>query len=327
MLTERQENILKMIVEQYVKDVKPVGSTSINECLNCSSATVRSEMNTLEELGYLEKTHISSGRIPSSRGYRYYVDHLMKPKELNGEDVLKLQTIVSNKSLMLNDAILQSMEVISDLTNYATVVLGPSSSDNKLAQVEVVPVSDTKFVAIIITDKGHVENKMIDLKEHVSAGEIKKTVEIINKLIVGTPINEVSSKLEFEVKPVIAKYVKEHIVLYNAFYNAFNDVVKNTKKEVSGTSNIINEPEFSEVSEIKKLLTKLEEDVTKDDYETEDGINIYIGEENEFGDNVTVVRTKYKLDDGEGTLAVIGPKRMEYNRVVTLLNYLINNLK
>ena len=109
MLTERQSAILKIIVEEYIKVPKPVGSKSICDSLNVSSATVRNEMANLEDLGYLEKTHVSSGRVPSEKGYRYYVDNLMKPKEMSGEDVLKLQTIFQNNSLVLSDAIIKSL--------------------------------------------------------------------------------------------------------------------------------------------------------------------------------------------------------------------------
>jgi len=131
-MDDRQNKILKIIVEEYIKSAKPVGSKSICDTLSCSSATVRNEMSYLEEIGYLEKTHTSSGRVPSEKGYRYYVDNLMEPKELTGEEVLTLQTILGNQSLELSDAITLSMEIISEMTNYTSLVLGTSSLDNRL---------------------------------------------------------------------------------------------------------------------------------------------------------------------------------------------------
>ena len=124
MINERQRDLLKIIVEDYIKTARPVGSKAICDLLKCSSATVRNEMSTLEELGLLEKTHTSSGRVPSEKGYRYYVDHIMKPKELTGEDIINLQTIFDNQSLALNDVIIRSMEIVSDLTHYTSIVLG-----------------------------------------------------------------------------------------------------------------------------------------------------------------------------------------------------------
>src|SRR5690554_3283182 len=145
MITERQKKILKIIVEDYIKTAKPVGSKSICKLLKCSSATIRNEMALLEEIGYLEKTHTSSGRVPSEKGYRYYVDTLMKPKEMSGDDMLKLQTIFHNSSLQLSDAITKSMEIISEITNYTSIVLGDSSSANRLKKVEVVPIDNNNL--------------------------------------------------------------------------------------------------------------------------------------------------------------------------------------
>ena len=136
----RQKELLKTIVEEYVKTARPVGSKALCKKFKCSSATIRNDMAMLEELNYLEKTHISSGRIPSEEGYRYYVDNLMEPKKISGEDMLKLQTIFNNKELELNDAISKSLEIISDITNYTSVILGKEASDNLLQKVEVIPV-------------------------------------------------------------------------------------------------------------------------------------------------------------------------------------------
>jgi len=142
MLNNRQTKLLKIIVEDYVKTARPVSSKAICDILNCSSATIRNEMSYLEETGLLEKTHISSGRVPSEKGYRYYVDHILEPKELTGEDMLKLQTIVNNSSLMLDDYITKSMEIVSEMTNLTAIVLGKSSKDNCVSKVEVVPINE-----------------------------------------------------------------------------------------------------------------------------------------------------------------------------------------
>ena len=117
MLSERRKELLKLIVEEYIKTANPVGSSLLCDKLNCSSATIRNEMASLEDMGYLEKTHTSSGRVPSEMGYRYYVDNLMEPKKISGEDMLKLQTIFNNRDLELNDAISKSLEIISDIIN------------------------------------------------------------------------------------------------------------------------------------------------------------------------------------------------------------------
>jgi len=327
MLNNRQNELLKIIVEDYIKTAKPVGSKAICDILNCSSATIRNEMAALEEYGLLEKTHISSGRIPSEKGYRYYVDNIMKPKELTGEDMLKLQTIFKNSSLMLADFIEKSVEIVSEMTNLTAVVLGKSSKENCVSKVEVVPINEHNLIAIVVTDKGHVEHRNLTIQEDVSMNDIKQTVDLINKMIVGIQLDEVSSVLEYEIKPIIANYVKQHEVLYNAFYNAFNDFTKDASVVMTGRKNILMQPEFNTPEKIRDIIGKFEDkQIINKITEEDEGINIYIGSETEFDDDVTIIKTKYNLNGEEGTIALIGPKRMEYDRVVTLLDYIMNSI-
>ena len=328
MITERQVSLLKIIVEEYIKTARPVGSKAICKKLKCSSATIRNEMSALEDLGLLEKTHTSSGRIPSDNGYRYYVDNIMVPKELNGDDMLKLQAIFKNNSLMLNDVVLRSMEIISELTNYTAIVLGSSSKENLLSKMEVVPLANNKFLAKVITDKGHVEHRNMEMAENISLDEIRKTVELINKLIVGTPIDEICAKLEFEIKPIIGTYIKQHDAIYNAFYNALNDFKEEASVKVSGASNILMQPEFSNADKIREIVSKFEDkNLVSSIKEEESGVNIYIGSENTLDDDVAIIKTKYSVNGEEGTIALIGPKRMEYGRVTALLNYIKKNIE
>lgn len=330
MINKRQTDILKMIVEDYIKTAHPIGSKAICESLNCSSATVRNEMSALEDLGLLEKTHISSGRVPSEKGYRYYVDNIMKPKELTGEDILNLQTIFENQNLTLSDAIVRSMEIVSDITNYTSIVLGNNSSQNKISKVEVVPINENNLVAIVITDKGHVEHKNMLIEEKVSITEIKQTVDLINKFIIGTPLNEVSRKLEYEVKPKIGSSLKQQKAIYEALYNAFNELNADDDNSytVNKPSNILKEPEFDDTSKMRSILKKFEDkELIKNIEEQDSGINVYIGSESEFDDDVSIIKTKYNINGEEGTIALIGPKRMEYDRVMTLLKYIKDNIE
>lgn len=327
MITAREAELLKLIVESYISNAKPVGSKALCDSLNCSSATIRNEMAYLEECGLLEKTHTSSGRIPSDKGYRYYVDNIMKPKELTGEDMLKLQTIFKNNSLVLSDAILKSMEIVSELTNYTAVVLGETSEDSRVAKVEVVPRGSNNLTALVITDKGYVESRNVVIEENISLKEIKKTVDIINKLIVGVPLNEVSHALEFDVKPVIGKYIDQHEALYNAFYNAFSDFTPKQDVKMRGTTKLLSSPEFNDVSKIKELLDKFEDkNLIQSIKSKDDEISIYIGSENNIDDDISIIKTYYTKDGTSGTIALIGPKRMEYDKAEALLQYIKENI-
>ena len=327
MISEREKKILRIIVDEYIKTAKPVSSSNICKELKCSSATIRNEMVYLEELGYLEKNHFASGRIPSELGYKYYVDNLMQPKNMTGEDMLKLQTIFQNQSLALSDTIKKSIELVAEITNYTSIVLGTNAKDNKLKKVEIVPLDENKILTIVITDKGIVEHKNLYLPATISVDEVRKTVELINKLLIGTPINEVSVKLEYEIKPIIGKYVKQHEVLYNAFYDAFSEFTNNQSNDVHfvGRNNFLKQPEFSNIDKVKEILTKFD-DINSIKEEENNGINIYIGSESEISDETSIIKTKYNLGGEEGTIAIIGPKRMEYDKVVSLLDYIKNNI-
>ena len=327
----RRNNILKEIVETFIKTARPVGSKALCDKFNLSSATIRNEMAVLEELGYLEKNHVSSGRVPSESGYRYYVEHLMEAEKITGSDMLKLQKIFASGELELSDAINKCMEIISDITNYTSVVLGKNSKDNNLLQVSIIAINTSQVVAVVCTDKGNVENKMFNINNNINVNELIKTSEIINKMLAGTPIDEVSVRLESDVKPIIKRQIKQYETVYNIFYNAFNDFVANTSSiHIAGRNNIFNQPEYNDIFELKRLANKLDdtaliEKVAENDTD-ENEIKIFIGDENEFDPNVTIIRKKYHINGEDGTIAVIGPKRMDYGRIVSMLEYIDEKL-
>lgn len=327
MITNRQETLLKLIIEEYMKTAVPVSSKSLSDTMQCSSATIRNEMAALEDVGLIEKPHISSGRVPSSKGYRYYVDNIMKPSELSEEDIEKLNKIFANNNLALNDTVIRSIEIISEITNYAAIVLGNSSPNNRVAKIEAIPISPTKMIAIVVTDQGHVENRNVVLGENVSKEEIRKTVGLINKLIVGVPINEVSNVLEYEVKPIIDKYIKKHEILYNAFYNAFSDFTHETMFRMSGAKNMLMQPEFNSPEKIRNMLSKFDDkEIIRNISEDKSDVNIYIGEESDFDNDVSIIKTSYYKDGEKGTIAIIGPKRMDYGKASALLDYIKGNI-
>ncbi len=328
MLSTRQEELLKLITEEYIRTVKPVSSIALCEVLNCSSATIRNEMMVLEELGLLEKTHTSSGRVPSEQGYRYYVDKIIKTDSFLEDDFRKIENIFNNNSLMITDAITKSMELVAELTNYASLVLGSSSYENKITKLEVVPINDNSIIAIIITDHGFVEHKQVNLEKSVSPLEIKTVVELINRLLLGTPLHLVLEKLEYEIKPLIGQYVKQHEVLYNAFYKAFTDFKAESSTKVAGTKNILMQPDFEDINKIRNIVSKFEDsEMISSIKETDEGIKVYIGKETLFDDDVTIVKTKYNVSGKEGTLAIVGPKRMQYDRVISLLEFIKKNIE
>ena len=183
---------------------------------------------------------------------------------------------------------------------------------------------------MLITDKGYVEHKNLYLPD-TDIDEVVKTVSLINKMIVGTPIDEINEKLEYDVKPIISQYVKQHEVLYNAFYDAFSNFTnKASDVHFAGKNNFLRQPEFSNIDKVKEIITKFDDinNIKKiEESAKENEIEIHIGKESEFTDDVSIIKTKYNCNGEEGTIAIIGPKRMEYERVVNLLNYIKENIE
>lgn len=324
MLSERQKKLLKIIVEHYIRTAEPVSSKAVCKKLNCSSATIRSEMANLEHKGLLVKEHISSGRIPSDAGYNYYIDNLLDPKKISGEDMLKLQVIFKN-SLTTTKVIDKSLEIISDLTNLTALKLGTKAKDNNLREVRSITLDNDNVIVIIITDKGYVENRTIYLP-NISKEDINNTIKLINNLISGTPLLKVNEKLDFEVKPIIGAYVKEYQMMYKTFYDVFEDINK-SEYNIWGENELIKLPEFkNENKEIYDILQTLEDEnyikSFKHSKKGDDEIEVYLGEETDISDDLTIIKTGYKTRDEEGILALVGPKRMDYERIMSILKYL-----
>lgn len=316
-----------MIIEDYIKDAKPISSSAICKELNVSSATIRNKMVELEELSFLEKTHSSSGRIPSAKGYRYYVNNLMDNKIIKKE-LNALQVIFNNSELAIDDAIKKSLEIVSDMTSYTSMVLGGAASNNCLLRMEVMSLENDELLALLITDKGFIDNKHIKLPSGINAEEIAKTVELINKLLVGTPINEISAKLQNDVRPMICQYVRQYEVMYNAFAKAFSEFNHRNSSHLLGTGNFIKLPEFDTTDKIRRIVDKFaDKELINSIREEKNGINIYIGDENNFDDDMAIIKMKYHTNQEEGTIAVVGPKRMEYDRVISLLSYIKDSIE
>src|SRR4051794_7213976 len=176
MLTGRQLLILQVIIEDFIQSAQPVGSRSLSkkEEITFSSATIRNEMSDLEDMGFLEKTHTSSGRVPSEKGYRYYVDHLLAPQKLKKGEIRLLKSVYAERIYELEKIVQKSAKILSELTNYTSIVLGPKVKDNKLKKIQIVPISNETAIALIVTDTGHVENKMISLPPSFDLNEIEK---------------------------------------------------------------------------------------------------------------------------------------------------------
>ena len=332
MLTDRQITIFKAIVDAFVETAEPVGSKFLLERyqLPYSSATIRNEMAYLEDYGYLEKTHTSSGRIPSVEGYKFYVEIMNKTTI---EDTVKnqMQLIFSDRGRTLNEVVQESCEMLSQLTHLTSIALGPDSRYDTLQNITIVPISNNNVSVIIVTNQGHVENKTFILDGTYTFEDLTACVNVMNDMLIGTPINQVIIKLEKDVKPVISKRVREHEVLFRAFLEAF---VKFANKDVyfSGKENMLYQPEYNDVNKLRRLVTAFEnaqmwQSIDVNDHE---GVTVKIGQPLPLTEleDVSVISGTFKTGNhSSGSISVIGPTRMPYDQVVSLVDYVSKNIE
>lgn len=327
----RLDLILKYIVEYFIKNAKPVGShTLIDEYhLEFSSATIRNDMMELEKAGLIEKNHLSSGRIPSTKGYKYYCEHL-RDKNVNDELKFSLQNILDEKIQSIEKVISSSCEIISQMTSLVAVVKGGDEDLEHLANISLVKISETSFTAIFVTDKGYVENKTFIIQDDVSYEDVMQCVKLLNERLAGTKIVELPEKME-SIRPVLKDYVISHDIIYRALMETF---IRFASDRVSlyGKEELFNNPEFkNDATKLKKVLKMLDnasffKDINNELSTSDDSTLVKIGGL-EGEEDVSLVTTKIKIgEEGENTITLLGPKRMDYDKALSALEYLAEQL-
>lgn len=325
-MLNRSDQILKYIVEYFIKHAEPVGSqTLIDEYnLNYSSATIRNEMYALEKMGLIEKPHTSSGRVPSTKGYRYYCEHL-RDKGISEELKMSLQTVLEDKMQSIEDVIKESCEILSHMTNLVSVVVGSDEKSERLASIQMIKLSNNSLTAIFVTDKGYVENKTFIVPDNMNPDEVVKCVNLLNERLIGTPITELVDKVEV-LKPVISDYVVSHDLVYQALLETFVRFASD-RLSLYGRDELLNHPEFkNDAEKLVKVLRMLNDETLFKEVDRENKLeetpNVLIGEEIKENPDVGMVSTKIKLGDGETSICLIGPKRMDYDGALSALEYL-----
>jgi heat-inducible transcriptional repressor len=328
MLTERQLYILRVLIDDYIKHVEPVGSRTISkrEDITYSPATIRNELADLEDLGFLEKTHTSSGRIPSEKGYRFYVDHLLPSLSVHPSETDRTELLSTEKVQEAEVLFDQSAKILSDLTNYTSVVLGPNALDMKLRHMQIIPLSSQMAVAIFVTNTGHVENRQIVLPNSIEPSDLEKLVNILNERLAGVRLVDLNSRIQKELSSVFKKHVRDYQNM-GVFLDQLLLWSKKEKLFYGGKTNMLSQPEFRDLDKVRPLLDFLE---TSDLMEklvssTEKGVTVKIGTENEHEamKNCSVINASYTMHGKHiGTISLIGPTRMEYKKVISLLDSL-----
>ncbi|HAM81328.1 heat-inducible transcriptional repressor HrcA [Ornithinibacillus bavariensis] len=330
MLTDRQLLILQVIIDDFIESAHPVGSRAISKKdeISYSAATIRNVMADLEEMGYIEKTHSSSGRIPSEKGYRYYVDHVIAPS-VDKTNLNIIKGMLQGEFIDFEKLVQKSAEVLSDLTNYTSIILGPEIFETRVKQMQIVPLSENTAVAILITDSGHVEHHSFSIPNEISASDLEKMVNILNERLKGVSLAKLPELLNTEVVSLMKKYVQDFEKSYHYLKSAFSE--QPVKLYIGGRTNLLTQPEFNDINKIRSFYRMMEneDEVVNLLKVPQQGIRVTIGRENELEaiQDFSLITASYQLRDEQmGTIALIGPTRMEYRKVITLLNALSNEM-
>ncbi len=332
-LDERKRKILHAIIRTYLETGEPVGSRTISKYsdLKLSSATIRNEMSDLEEMGYIIQPHTSAGRIPSDKGYRLYVDYLMEEKE---REVTELKELMIQSTDKLEQVLKQVVKVLANNTNYATMISTPQYHQNKLKFIQLSKVDEHQILAVIVAEGNVIRNKLIPICEDLDTETILKLNILLNTMLNGKTIAEINLQM--------ISSMKEQAGIHS---NIISDVVDAVAEAIhsdegmeiytGGATNIFRYPELSDNGKASELIQTLEEKqmlaelVTETLSKEDKGIQVYIGSESPIQSmkDCSVVTATYELGQGlQGTVGIIGPKRMDYENVMSTLKTLMDQL-
>lgn len=325
MLTQRQSEILRLIIQSYTSSGVPVGSkTLMEEGVEASSATIRNDMKALEDEGLLLKTHSSSGRIPSVLGYRYYVDHLLKPARVPNDDLQQIRQSLSKEFHEINEIIKQSAEILSQLTSYTTFSLGPEIKDRRLTGFRIVPLNSRQIIAIVVTDKGNVESQVFTLPENLGSQDLEKMVRIVNDRLVGDPLVTVYHKLRTEIPMILHKYFQTTEGMSNLFDTVLGHAFED-KVYVSGQMNLLDYESHQDFDQFKSMFSFMTDtyELTQMIVPMDSDIHVRIGTElgNDLLHNMSMIQASYEITGhGRGTIALLGPTSMPYSKLFGLVD-------
>ena len=332
MLIDRQVLILQSIVENFITTNQPVGSKQLAQSIDFSSATIRNDMSKLEKEGLIKKTHISSGRVPSEKGDRYYVDYIKKDYELTSSESEKLKELMSDKYVSEDNYLEKNAIVLSDLTDCTAVILAPTKADRRINKVEVILLSSRSILVILVTNIGEVFQQNYKLDADFTAEDIAE----VNKLLQTYFYDVDMATAHVIIHGELEKYLKTKVNNYDMIVVALNRLLQNKIKKtvaLGGKYNLLKQPDIDNVEKLKEVVSLLEDDKIVEllDHNvevTDSDTCIKIGKELELENiaDLSLVSSKYNTSKGQGVIAVFGPKRMDYSKIMTLIGCVRDNL-
>ena len=328
-LDERKYLILQAIIDDYIMTAMPVGSRTISRKsgVGYSPATIRNEMSDLEELGYLDQPHTSAGRVPSNKAYRLYVDHLMKTVKLTSDERERMHEHLISKSKQVEGVIRSAANVLSDATKYTSVIVAPKLATLRIKHVQLVPVAERTALMVIVTNVGIVKDALIRVPDEMDADDLYAISRMLTQKLADKPLEAVRQAFSELLRNAEhnRKLLGETLQVIEKRLEAGGDA---SDVIVGGPANMLEYPEYSDVSKARNFLAVLESKDTLRQLVSRDGgmeISIRIGPENQVPalNDCSIVTASYRVGDhSSGTLGIIGPTRMNYNRVISVLEFM-----
>lgn len=334
-LNERKIKILEAIINDYILSAEPIGSRTIAQKYDwgLSAATIRNEMSDLEDMGFIIQPHTSAGRVPSDKGYRLYVDTLMRRRELTDEESDYLEEIIFSNINRIDYLMRETAKALAYLTNYTTVVSEPHVKKVSIKHVQLVPLDDNSVLLVLVNDSKTVKNQIIRLNRSPSPEALNALTDILNKHLRGASINMIDNRLFEKLECGFGEYVNLLKPILEAVVNSLN-YGEDIQLYTSGIKNILAFPEFSDINKAKNLFQALEEKdlliaLLGNNNGDDDNIKIIIGSENEVihMQNCSVIKANYRMDGQVfGNIGIIGPTRMDYAQAISILNGIVSKI-
>ncbi len=332
-LSERKKQILKAIVDAHIEGGGPVGSKYIlqNQQLGCSSATIRNEMAELEEMGYLEQPHASAGRVPSELGYRFYVDSLIEHYAMTTAEIAQINNLLKAKMGELDQILLAASNLASNLTNYTGIAIKPRVQTVNIAKYEAIYLEPSHFILVAVTSTGAVKSKHIRGEYSVSPQTVTRLTEALNHHLIGLSADQITLPIIMKIEAYMGMDAAVVGTVIKVIYDILNEPNEGEMR-VSGINRLLQYPEYSDVGQLQELLGTLEkkEDILNLVSRTEsDGINVVIGSESEvkvMNNSALVFKPIVKDGRTVGAIGILGPRRMDYAKVLATLEGLSGNI-
>lgn len=330
-MDERKKRILQAIVEEYINSAEPVSSGNIANKygLKLSSATIRNEMAELEKVGYIEKPHTSSGRIPSPKGYRLYVDELLNDQNISLDEIRYIQSKLETRINEIEDLTKIATSTISDITHYTTVAIGPKTHLQNIEEIKFVLLGTRMLMAVILTDSGIIKETIIKFDEDITNEQVDTLNYIFNNKLKGKPLEEINMPLEEYIFTHMNYSLKVIKPIITQLSKAIND---ENKIYLEGANKAFDLPEFKSLDLAKNFINVIDQkEIVADLLNTgfANDINVYIGNENENESlkdfSIVTFKHRYKNKD-LGTIGIIGPTRMDYSKVISVMKYISKKL-